>query len=73
MKCFRKWNLNTSFIEQFVWHILEDVYFQILWLKEMQIDECVHILVDGIIKFLMRSEENLIYQKEKKLKKKIEI
>jgi hypothetical protein len=61
------------FIEQFVWHILEDVCFQILWHKEMQIVECVLILVVGIIKFLMKNEENLIYQKEKKLKKKIEI
>jgi len=61
------------FIEQFVWHILEDVYFQILWQIEMQIVECVHILADGIIKFLMKNEENLIFPKEKKLKLKIEI
>jgi hypothetical protein len=60
------------FIEQFVWLILEGVFFQILWQKEMLIDECVHILVVGITGFLMRNEESLIYQKEKKLKKRIE-
>jgi len=65
--------LNILFIEQFVWHILEDVCFQILWQIEMQIVECVRILADGIIKFLMKNEENLIFLKEKKLKLKIEI